>query len=329
MARPVILFSQQWTDLPLEDLAQKAAEWGYQGLELACAGDHFEVQQARSEPGYCQKKLELLSRADLSLPVLSCHRVGQAVCDPIDGRHQQLLPDYVWGDGEPAGVRRRAVEEVMAIVRAAQELGVTVVSGFTGSPIWSYVAGYPGPSSDVIAEALQDFARQWSPILDVCRDCGVEFAAEIHPGQIAFDLYSAEMALDALDGCEEFGFTLDCSHLHWQGIDPVEFVRRFPDRIYHVHVKDAALTLNGRSSLLNSYLPHGDPRRGWDFRAPGRGGIDWEALIRALYEIDYQGPLSVEWKDSRMSREQGAEEACKFVKRLDFAPAPRQDNTSL
>ncbi|HLJ96400.1 MAG TPA: sugar phosphate isomerase/epimerase [Gemmataceae bacterium] len=322
MARPVILFSQQWTDLPLEELVRQAGEWGYQGLELACWGDHFEVQRAVSEQGYCQQKLDLLTRADLSLPVLSCHQVGQAVCDRVDGRHQQLLPDYVWGDGDPSGVRQRAVEEVMATVRAAQELGVTVVSGFTGSPLWSYVAGYPRPTASVIADGYQEFAAQWHPILDVCRECGVRFAAEIHPGQMAFDLYTAEMSLDALDGREEFGFTLDPSHFLWQGVDPVEFIRRFPERIYHVHVKDAALTLNGRSGLLNSYLPHGDARRGWDFRAPGRGGIDWEGLIRALHAANYQGPLSVEWKDCSMNREQGAEEACKFVKRLDFEPAP-------
>jgi sugar phosphate isomerase/epimerase len=323
MARPVILFSQQWTDLPLEEVVQKAAEWGYQGLELACWGDHFEVQRALSEEGYCQKKIELLARADLSLPILSCHRVSQAVCDTIDSRHQALLPDYVWGDGNPTGVRQRAVEEMMASARAAQELGVAVLSGFTGSSLWSYVLGYPCPSSAVITDGFQDFVRQWNPILDICRDLGVKFAAEVHPGQIAFDLYSAEMALDALGGREEFGFTFDPSHFHWQGVDPVEFVRRFPDRIYHVHIKDAAVTLNGRSGLLNSYLAHGDPRRGWDFRSPGHGGIDWEVLIRALNDIGYQGPLSVEWKDSGMSREHGAEEACKFVKRLDFEPARR------
>jgi sugar phosphate isomerase/epimerase len=201
-----------------------------------------------------------------------------------------------------------------------------VLSGFTGSRLWSYVAGYPAPSPAVLAAGFQDFARQWNPILDVCRDCGVKFAFEVHPGQIAFDLYSAEMALKALDGREEFGFTFDPSHLHWQGIDPVEFLRHFPDRIYHVHVKDAVLTINGRTGILGSYLPLGDPRRGWDFRSPGRGGIDWETVVRALNEIGYDGPLSVEWKDTGMQRDQGAEEACKFVKRLDFEPARRGDS---
>src|SRR5262249_6700771 len=168
----------------------------------------------------------------------------------------------------------RAAEEMMATARAAQKLGAGVLTGFTGSALWSYVAGYPGPTADVVAAGLDAFARQWNPILDVCRDCGVRFAFEVHPGQIAFDLYSAEMALDALHGREEFGFTFDPSHLHWQGVDPVEFLRRFPDRIYQVHVKDVALTLNGRSGLLGSYLPHGDPRRGWGFRAPRPRGSD-------------------------------------------------------
>jgi sugar phosphate isomerase/epimerase len=322
MPRPVLLFSGPWADLPLEELAQKVAEWGYQGLELCCWGDHFEVQRALSDADYCQQKLGLLARHDLSAPVLAAHRVGQAVCDPIDGRHQALLPDYVWGDGQPVGVQERAAEEMKAAIRAAEKLGVGVVSGFSGSSLWSYVVGYPAPTADAVANGLRDFADKWNPILDVCRDSSVKFALEVHPGQIAFDLYSAEAALDALGGREEFGFTFDPSHLHWQGIDPVEFLRRFPDRIYHVHVKDAALTLNGRSSVLGSYLPPGHPNRGWDFRSPGHGGIDWEAVIRALNALGYDGPLSVDWNDPGMSRDYGAEDACKFVKRLDFEARP-------
>lgn len=326
MPRPVLLFSGQWTDLPLEELAQKVADWSYQGLDLCCWGDHFEVQRALSDDDYCQQKLDLLARHELMVPVLSNHRVGQAVCDPIDGRHQAILPDYVWGDGKPAGVQERAVEEMQATIRAAEKLGVGVVGGFTGSPLWSYVMGYPAPSAQVIADGLSDFVHKWNPILDTCRDSGVRFAFEVHPGQIAFDLYSAEAVLDALNGREEFGFTFDPSHLHWQGIDPVEFLRRFPDRIWHVHIKDAALTLNGRTGILGSYLPLGDPRRGWDFRSPGHGGIDWEAVIRGLNEIGYTGPLAVEWKDCGMDRDFGAEDACKFVKRLDFEPAARPDS---
>ncbi len=318
MARPLVLFTGQWADLPLEELAPKLGEWGCQGVELACWGDHFEVQRALSDDDYCQAKLDLLARHDQQVFVLAAHRVGQAVCDRIEPRHRRILPDYVWGDGDPDGVNERAAAEMLATVQAAQKLGVSVIGGFTGSPIWAGVTGYPGNTPDEVAEGLREFARRWQPILDACREAGIRFAMEVHPGQVAFDLYTAEMVLDLLDGREEFGFTFDPSHLHWQGIDPVEFLRRFPDRIYHVHVKDAALTLNGRTGVLNSCQPAGDPRRGWEFRAPGHGGIDWEAVFRALHRIGYDGPLALEWVDHDIPRDHGAEEAFRFIQRLDF-----------
>jgi sugar phosphate isomerase/epimerase len=149
----------------------------------------------------------------------------------------------------------------------------------------------------------------------------VRFALEVHPTEIAFDLVSAERALQALGRREEFGFNFDPSHLHWQGVDPVEFIRTFHDRIYHVHFKDAITTLDGRSGILSSHLNFGDARRGWDFRSPGRGGVNFEEIIRALNAAGYDGPLSVEWEDVGMERESGAKEACEFVKRLDFPPS--------
>ena len=318
MARPILLFTGQWTDVPLAELGPRLQEWGYQGVELCCWGDHFEVQRAAGDDGYCQAKLDLLGRSELQLLVLSNHRVGQAVCDRIERRHQRILPDYVWGDGGSVGVQQRAAEEMIATIRAAERLGVSTVCGFTGSSLWPGVMGYPANTPELVKDGLQDFADRWNPILDVCAETGIRFAAEVHPGQIAFDIVTAELALEALDGREEFGFNFDPSHFHWQGIDPSEFVRRFPDRIFHVHVKDAAMRLNGRNGLLGSYLNYGDPRRGWEFRAPGHGGIDWENLMRALNAIGYAGPLSIEWSDPGIDRDFGAAEACQFAKRLDY-----------
>jgi sugar phosphate isomerase/epimerase len=308
--------------MPLAELAPKAAEWGYSGLELCSWGDHLEVQLALSDPSGLAERLSLCAGHDLQVPVVSAHRVGQGVCDLIGARHQSLVPDYVWGDGDPEGVRARAAEEVIATVRVAERLGAAVVSGFFGSPIWSYVAGYLGPDAAVVEAGFAEFARRVHPILDACREAGIRFAYEVHPGQIAFDLYSAERALQALDHRDEIGFTFDPSHFHWQGVDPAEFVRHFPDRIYHVHIKDIALQLDGRAGVLNSYLPYGDSRRGWEFRTPGRGSIAWESVIRALNEIGYEGPLAVDWRDSGMEREFAAAEACEFVRHLDY-PVPQ------
>jgi len=321
MPRPIIVFTGPFADLPLADLAPKAAEWGYRGFELCTWGDHLEVQRALSEPDYASGQVSLAASHDLQIPVISAHKVGQAVCDPIDSRHKALVPDYVWGDGQPEGVSTRAAEEIIATIRLAQRLGASVVSVFLGSPIWSYVTGYPGPDAAVIEAGFAEFARRVNPILDVCREEGIRLALEVHPGQIAFDFYSAERTLAALEHREEFGFTFDPSHFHWQGIDPVEFLRNFGDRIYHVHIKDMTLQLGGRSGVLNSYLPYGDPRRGWEFRTPGRGGIAWDPITRALNEIGYDGPLAVDWRDAGMDRDFAAAEACQFARQLDF-PAP-------
>ncbi|MGI9455955.1 MAG: sugar phosphate isomerase/epimerase family protein [Aeoliella sp.] len=321
MSRPITLFTGQWADLSCEEMCQKASDFGYRGLELACWGDHFEVDKALDDPGYVTAKRDLLDRYDLECHAISAHLVGQAVCDNIDERHQAILPDYIWGDGDPSGVNERAIEEMKNSARAAQQFGVPVVNGFTGSSIWHLLYSFPPVTESMIEAGFAQFAQRWNPILDTFAESGVRFALEVHPTEIAFDIHTARRALEAVDHRPEFGFNFDPSHLHWQGVDPVEFIRAFPDRIYHVHIKDAIITLNGRSGILASHLNFGDARRGWDFRSPGRGGVNFEECIRALNEVGYDGPLSVEWEDSGMDRDQGAREAAEFVARLDFQPS--------
>lgn len=321
MPRLVTLFTGQWADLPIDDMARMTNEFGYDGIELACWGDHFEVQKAVNSDTYCTEKRELLDRYGLECHAISNHLVGQAVLDIIDSRHKSILPDHVWGDGKPAGVNQRAADEMKDTARAAQKFGVPVVNGFTGSSIWHMLYSFPPTSEAMINDGFQLFAKRWNPILDVFGECGVKFALEVHPTEIAFDIYTAKRALDSIDRREEFGFNFDPSHLIWQGIDPVEFIRAFPDRIYHVHIKDAVTKLDGRSGILASHLNFGDHRRGWDFRSPGRGAVNFEEIIRALNDIRYDGPLSVEWEDCGMDREFGARESCEFVRQMDFAPS--------
>ena len=323
MARPVTLFTGQWADLSLEQMARKTKQFGYDGIELACWGDHFEVDKALADDGYCRRKRDLLAKHDLQCHAISAHLVGQAVCDIIDERHKAILPPHVWGDGKPDGVNKRAAEELKNTARAAKRFGISVVNGFTGSSIWHLLYSFPPVPGKMIDDGFKLFANRFNPILDVFAECGVRFALEVHPTEIAFDIYTAQRAIDALGGRPEFGFNFDPSHLHWQGIDSVEFIRAFPDRIYHVHVKDAIVTLNGKSGILASHINFGDPRRGWDFRSPGRGTVNFEEIIRELNRIGYQGPLSVEWEDSGMDREFGAREACSFVKQKDFAASGR------
>ncbi|MBX3357516.1 MAG: sugar phosphate isomerase/epimerase [Phycisphaeraceae bacterium] len=321
MPRPVTLFTGQWADLPLATLAPKAALWGYDGLELACWGDHFDVGAALRDAGYARRQRDLLAGHGLKCWAISNHLAGQAVCDRIDERHKAILPPHVWGDGDPEGVRRRAAEELKNTARAAARLGVAVVNGFTGSAVWDKLYFFPPTPPDMIEAGYRDFAERWGPILDVFEREGVRFALEVHPGEIAYDTHTAVAALAAVGGHAAFGFNFDPSHLHWQSVCPARFIDRFRDRIFHVHIKDCARTLDGDSGILGSHLGFGDPRRGWDFRSPGRGQVNFEEIIRSLNRAAYTGPLSVEWEDGAMDREHGAKESCEFVRRLDFSPA--------
>lgn len=321
MSRPITLVTGQWADMPLETLAEKASSWGYDGLELCCWGDHFDVRKAAASMAYCRGRHDLLAKHGLKVWSISNHLAGQLVLDPNDHRTDDWAPKEC--RGKPETKRQWAIEEMKLTAVAAKNMGLKVVNGFTGSSIWHYIYSFPPVSPEDIEAGFQLLAELWGPILDVFKECKVKFALEVHPTEIAFDIVTAERAVRALGGRKEFGFNFDPSHLHWQGVDPVMFLYEFKDRIYHTHIKDAIVTLDGRSGILSSHLNFGDPRRGWDFRSPGRGGIDFEEIIRALNNIGYKGPLSVEWEDCGMDREHGAHEACDFVRRLDFEPSAR------
>lgn len=322
MTRPVTLFTGQFADIPLAELAQKAAKWGYDGLELACWGDHIDAARAARDIEYAKSRLDILAKHGLSLYAISNHLAGQLVCDPNDdARSDMFAPDSAKGNSDAK--RRWAVKAMKDTARAAKNLGVKVVNGFTGSSIWHLIYSFPPVSEDMIEKGFDDFAKRWNPILDVFDQCGVRFALEVHPTEIAFDIITARRALKAIGNRKTFGFNFDPSHLHWQMIDPVKFIQTFADRIYHVHMKDAALTLDGETGILSSHLNFGAQNRGWDFRSLGRGEVDFEKIIRALNAIGYNGPLSVEWEDAAMDREFGAAEACEFVKSLDFPKSDR------
>ena len=320
MTRPVTLFTGQWADLGIEAMCEKARAFGYDGLELACWGDHFEVNKADDE--YCAARRTLLESHGLRVFSISAHLVGQAVCDNIDERHQAILPPYVWGDGDPEGVRQRASAELIETAKAAKRFGVDVVNGFTGSSIWHLLYSFPPTPTSMITRGFDDFGRRFRPILDEFQKLGVRFALEVHPTEIAFDISSAERAIEAVDGHSAFGFNYDPSHLGYQGVDYEEFIYRFSDRIFHVHMKDVGWSATPtEAGVFGGHLEFGDRRRYWDFRSLGHGNIDFEEIIRALNRINYQGPLSVEWEDNGMDREHGASEACDFVKQADFPPS--------
>jgi sugar phosphate isomerase/epimerase len=329
MARPVTLFTGQWADLSLAELAPLAKSMGYDGLELACWGDHFNVQEALQSERYVADKRRLLEQHGLQCFAIGNHLTGQAVCDLIDERHKAILPAHVWGDGEPEGVRRRAAKEMQDTARAAAKFGAKTVTGFTGSSIWHALYAFPPTNQAFWERGFEDFATRWTPILDMFEEVDVNFALEVHPTEIAFDIASSQRAIEAVKGHKRFGFNFDPSHLGYQGVDYVKFLRSFGPRIFNVHMKDVWWGKgDGTVGVFGGHTSFGDARRFWDFRSVGRGMIDFEGIIVALNDIRYAGPLSVEWEDSRMDRVHGATESAAFSRRLDFKPSARAFDAS-
>jgi len=335
MARPVTLFTGQWADLSFEAICQKARSFGYDGIELACWGDHFEVDRALKEKDYCRKKWDVICGAGLDAYAISSHLVGQAVCDLIDERHKSILPPDVWGDGEPEGVRKRAAKKMIDTAKACRKFFDAkpkdksccrtiagfkpVVNGFTGSSIWHSIYAFPPTDQKYWQRGFDDFAKRWTPILNEFDKADVNFALEVHPTEIAFDIASSQRAIEAVKGHKRFGFNYDPSHLGYQGVDYVKFIYEFGKRIFHCHVKDAWWGKgDGSVGVFGGHTTFADPRRYWDFRSPGHGDINFERIIVALNDVGYPGPLSVEWEDSRMDREHGARESCQLVRKWDF-----------
>ena len=330
MSRKVTLFTGQWADLPINELLPLVKKMGYDGVELACWGDHFEVSRALSEDSYVAELWEKLQANDLSCYAISNHLVGQAVCDLIDERHQAILSPDIWGDGDSEGVRQRAAEEMKNTARAARKFFDArpddtvihpVVNGFTGSSIWHALYAFPPTSQEYLDNGYKDFADRWTPILEVFEEVDVNFALEVHPTEIAFDTASAERALKAVKNHKRFGFNYDPSHLVYQGVDYIKFIRNFPDRIYHVHMKDVWWGHgDGSVGVFGGHTDFTDARRFWDFRSLGHGDIKFEDIIVALNDIGYTGPLSIEWEDGRMDRVHGGTEAAAFTRKVDFKP---------
>ena len=314
--RPVTLCTAQWADMPFEALCELASDRGYDCLEIACWGNNLNLDKAYEDDAYVQSIKSSLEKHGLVCKALATHIIGQCVGDAPDPRLNNFAPAHL--ADKPEAIREWGIGQMKKAAVVAKKLGVHVITGFTGSPIWKYVYSFPQTTEAMVEEGFDEIVRLWTPILDEFAKNDVVFALEVHPGEIAFDYYSTEKLLKKFEHRKEFGLNFDPSHLLWQGVTPHLFLSDFRDRIYHVHMKDAAVTLDGRSGLLGSHIDFGSLRRGWNFRSLGHGDVNFEEIIRVLNDMGYDGPLSVEWEDSGMDRVDGATEAADFVRQADF-----------
>ncbi|MCL2765101.1 MAG: sugar phosphate isomerase/epimerase [Treponema sp.] len=326
MTRPVTLFSGQWADMPFEKFCEKAKAFGYDGIEISCYGDHLDLKKAATDPKYVEDRKNILKNHGLKIWSIGTYLTGQCVSDSEDPCLSGFVPSNI--AGKPDEIRKWATQEMKYAAAAAKNLGVKVITGLMGNPVRASWYTFPKASEQIITDAYALIGKYWAPIFDEFDKSSVKFALEVHPSGIAFDYYSAERLLKEFKNRKTLGFNFNPSNLVWQGITPHIFIRDFFKFILHVRMKDAAVTLDGRTGILGSFLPFGDVKRGWNFRSLGHGDVDFENIIRELNAINYKGPLSVEWEDYDMNREIGVKEACEFVKNINFSSSDVSEDAS-
>jgi sugar phosphate isomerase/epimerase len=319
MANPIGLCVGQFSDMPLEDICRLARDIGFDGLEMSFRTSIINLPMAAKETAYCKEIMGLLDKYGLKSWAVSAHMFGQCVGDYNDIRLNNLCPEQY--RGKPDDIRKWAAEQMMLTAPAAKNLGISVVSGFMGSTLWKYFYFYPQVSRQLIDDAYGEFIGLWKPILDNFEKYEVKFALEVHPTEMAYDYYTTADLLERLDYHPAFGINFDPSHLVWQGVDPVLYLRDFAQYIYNTHMKDVYVKMDGRNGILGSHMFFGDTRRAWNFRSIGYGSVNFNDIIREINKIGFKGPLSIEWEDNGMERWYGAQDAYGYIKKLNYSPS--------
>ena len=313
--RPIAICTGQFGDVPLPELCRSMRDIGYDGLEVSAIA-HLHVDELLADDAAVETLRSTLAQNHMRIYAISAHGIGQLIGDDWEPRLDRFVPNSICG--QPEAIRAWAVRRMQQIAEVASKLGVTLVTGFLGSPIWKYWYSYPMTTPAQVEDGFQKIRALWDPIFDVFDRCGVRFAFEPHPAEIAFDYYTTERLLETFAYRPTLGLNFDPSHLFWQGMNPCVFLRDFAPYIYGVHLKDAKIRLDGKSSLLGSHLHFGQSRRGWDFVSLGHGDIDFEEIIRELNDMNYAGALTVEWEDCGMDRFYGAKDAWSFAQKLNY-----------
>ncbi|MBV9392630.1 MAG: sugar phosphate isomerase/epimerase [Verrucomicrobia bacterium] len=306
------IFTALFGDWPLHEAASHVADLGYEAVELpAWAGNkHLDLAQVLAGDG--AKTRKLLADRGLSISAINNGIAGQLTMGPHDSSTDTWAPGM-----SPEEKIAFARTEILRTAQAASELEVPIVTGLIGSHVWDKWYIFPPANEKLYEEGVQRFAERWNPILDDFKRYGVKWALEVHPTGIAYNIETAEMALKALSNRPELGFNFDPSHLVWQLIDPVVFIKTFQDRILHCHAKDAELQED--EVRRSGVIPTGGwmrPDRGFRFRVPGWGQVNWRRVITALVSVGYDSVISFEHEDPVMSPEDGAEKTIAFLRPL-------------
>ncbi len=313
---PAIFLAQFMDDAEpfnnLKSICEWAADLGYKAVQIpSWDGRVIDLEKAGTSKDYCDEVKGIVNEAGLEISELSTHLQGQlvAVHPAFDTMFDGFAPEEL--HGKPKERTEWAKQQVKWAATASKHFGIDVMASFSGALVWPYVYPWPQRPAGLVENAFEELAKRWSPILDHCKNEGVDVCYEIHPGEDLHDGVTFERFLEATNNHDAVKMLYDPSHYVLQQLDYLQHIDFYHEYIRMFHVKDAEFNPTGKSGVYGGYQGWVD--RPGRFRSLGDGQVDFAAIFSKLSQYGYDGWAVLEWECCIKSPQQGAEEGAPFI----------------
>ena len=314
---PAIFLAQYMGDQPPFDEIDGAAHWaaslGFEGLQIPTWDSRaFNLEMAAESQDYCEDYRASLADHGVVPCELSAHLQGQLVA--VHPAYAEQFDGFAPPElrGKPQEQSEWASEQLRLALQASRNLGLTALATFPGALVWPYVYPWPQRPAGLVEDAFAELSRRWRPLLNAAEDCGVDVCFELHPSEDLHDGATWERFLDVVGDHPRANLLYDPSHLVLQGMDYLQFLDLYHERVRMFHVKDAELRCDGRVGVYGGYLPWAE--RAGRFRSLGDGQIDFRAIFTKLAAYDFPGWAVLEWECAYKDPLVGAAEGAEFIR---------------
>lgn len=296
----------------LDNICKYMADLGYKGVQIPTWESRLiDLEKAAESKDYCDELKGKVGEYGLEITELSTHLQGQlvAVHPAYDSMFDGFAPAEVHNN--PKARTEWAVQQVTWAAKASRNLGLDAQVTFPGALLWPFMYPWPQRPAGLVEMGFGELAKRWKPILDAHEEQGVYACYELHPGEDLHDGDSFEQFVEALDGHARAAINYDPSHFILQGLDYLQFIDFYHERIKAFHVKDAEFNPTGKQGVYGGYRSWID--RAGRFRSLGDGQVDFSGIFSKLSQYDYDSWAVLEWECCIKSPEQGAAEGAPFI----------------
>jgi len=296
----------------LKNICKWAKDLGYKAVQIPAWDQRLiDIVKAGESKTYCDEISGIVNDAGLEISELATHLQGQLVAShyAYDKMFDAFAPKELHGNIK--GRTEWAVKQMKSAASASKNLGINVMASFSGSLLFHTIYPWPQRPAGLVDAGFKELAKRWKPILNHCKDNGVEVCYEIHPGEDLHDGVTFERFLKATNNHSSVKILYDPSHFILQQMDYLQYIDFYHEYIRMFHVKDAEFNPNGKSGVYGGYQDWID--RPGRFRSPGDGQIDFKSIFSKLSQYNFDGWAVLEWECCIKSPEQGAKEGVKFI----------------